>query len=222
VEDFYSLGGDLCVAVNCRVMAAVSAHGDACQAAWIIVNTINLDMFIDGKFVLRNCWRMLCISLFVCACGPLAKAHQGPPFPIIVDQKVGPCSISVWTDPDIGIGTFFVIVDPLPGGTVPGDLKIDLGIQPVSGRLAEVIYPLQRDNGRGQVQYNGQIQFDRQEFWRVRVSLKSSAGDGEATAQVEATPPGFGRWDLLFYLAPFLLIAVMFYRGIRKKRNAMH
>ena len=43
-----------------------------------------------------------------------ARAHDGPPFPILVDQKVGPCMISVWTDPDVGTGTFFVIVSALP------------------------------------------------------------------------------------------------------------
>lgn len=173
------------------------------------------------KFISLNWSRFFLFLLFLCVLNPQAKAHQGPPFPIIVDQKVGPCQISVWTDPDIGFGTFFVLVDPLPNNTVPNDLKIDLSVQPVSGRLAEVVYPLQRDNGRGQVQFNGQAEFDRQEFWKVRVSLRSSAGNGEISSQVEATPPGFGRWDLLFYLAPFVFIAAMFYRGIRKKRKKL-
>ena len=44
-----------------------------------------------------------------------AQAHNGPPFPIIENQKVGPCIISLWTHPDVGTGTFFVLVDPLPG-----------------------------------------------------------------------------------------------------------
>src|SRR5690606_31855498 len=53
------------------------------------------------------------------------RAHEGPPFPIIVDERVGPYVVSVWTDPDIGIGTFFVVLeppgdDPLPEGTGGG------------------------------------------------------------------------------------------------------
>jgi hypothetical protein len=74
----------------------------------------------------------------------------------------------------------------------------------------------------GQLQYNAQAEFDRQELWRVRLVIQSSLGDGEAMAQVEVTPPGFGRWDLLLYLLPFLLVAFLWFRGIsraRRRRN---
>src|SRR5450755_2501034 len=72
-------------------------------------------------------------ALLVMVCAASASAHNGPPFPIITDQRVGPCIISLWTHPDVGLGTFFVMVEAPPGATIPGDLKIDLGIQPVSG-----------------------------------------------------------------------------------------
>lgn len=148
-----------------------------------------------------------------------AQAHNGPPFAIVVDQVTGPCKISIWTHPDIGTGTFFVLVDPLPGGKIPDDLKVDIGIQPESNRLPEVVYPMQRDNSRGELQYNATVDFDRQDFFRVRVHLQSSAGSGEAISRVEATPAGFGRWDLLFYALPFLFVAAMFYRGVRKRKK---
>ena len=48
-----------------------------------------------------------------------AKAHNGPPFPIIENRRVGPCVISLWTHPDVGTGAFFVFVDPGPGGAIP-------------------------------------------------------------------------------------------------------
>jgi hypothetical protein len=165
-------------------------------------------------------WRWgLIFALSVASLGEFAWAHQGPPFPIVVDKKTGPCVISVWTDPDIGIGTFFVIVDPLPGSKVPDDLKVDLAVTPVSGRLPEVVYATTRDSQRGQVQFNAQVNFDRQEFWKVRVHLSSSVGEGEVISQVEATPPGLGRWDLLFYLLPFLAVVGLFLRGMRKSRK---
>jgi hypothetical protein len=158
---------------------------------------------------------------FLSCSSVLAKAHNGPPFPIITDKQIGSVKIAVWTHPDIGTGTFFVLVDPLPGTSVPNDLKIDLGIQPTNNRLPEVIYPMQRDNGRGEIQYNAQVEFDRQDFFKVRVQVQSSSGSGEVSSQVEATPQGFGRWDLLFYLLPFLLVAALFYRGVRKKRKSL-
>jgi len=154
-----------------------------------------------------------------CGLTPAALAHNGPPFPIITDKRVGPCVIALWTHPDVGTGSFWVMIDPPPGGTVPSDLKVQIAVQPVTGRLPEQTYDTQRDNQRGQIQFsNTAVEFDRQELWRVRVLLASSAGNGEATAQVEVTPPGLGRWDLLLYTLPFLLVAAMWYRGIRKGR----
>lgn len=152
-----------------------------------------------------------------------ASAHNGPPFPIIENKKVGPCIVALWTHPDVGTGAFYVFIEPEPGGAVPDDLKIQIGVQPVTGRLPEVLYAAERVKSRGQVQYNAQADFDRQELWRVRLLIQSAQGSGEATTQVEVTPPGFGRWDLLLYLLPFLLVAALWFRGVsraRQRRNA--
>jgi len=159
-----------------------------------------------------------------CACivlgfAPVARSHNGPPFPIIVDQRVGPCVVSLWTHPDIGLGTFFVMVEAPPGGAIPGDLKIDLGIQPVNGRLAEVIYPTRREDLRGQVEFKTEVNFDRQDFFRARLILHSVQGDGESSASVEATPAGFGRWDLLLYLLPFAGVGFLWFKAAATKRK---
>jgi hypothetical protein len=158
-------------------------------------------------------------TLFAMLCSPDASAHNGPPFPIITDQRVGPCIISLWTHPDVGIGTFFVMVDPSPGSSVPKDLKIQIGVQPVSGRLAEVVYSAWPENQRGQVEFKTEVQFDQQEFWKVRLILASAAGGGEALSKVEATPPGFGRWDLLLYMLPFLAAGFLWFSAINKRRR---
>ena len=136
----------------------------------------------------------------------IIQAHEGPPFPLFVDQKVDGYVVSVWTDPDVGTALFFVIVNGQP----PPDLRVQIGVQPVSGRLAEVFYPAERENVQGRVQYKSQVQFDAQELWRVRVQLQSSqSGNAETVATVEATPPGYGRWDLLIYLVPFLAVGLL-------------
>lgn len=148
-----------------------------------------------------------------------ATAHNGPPFPIIENRKVAGCVISLWTHPDIGTGTFFVIVDAVPGGKIPDDLKVEIGIQPESGRLAEVIYPTVREDSHGQVEFNNSVQFDRDDFFRVRLIVQSSQGSGEALSRVEATPPGYGRWDLLLYLLPFLAVGFLWFRGMSQRRR---
>jgi tetratricopeptide (TPR) repeat protein len=163
--------------------------------------------------------RSLLAPMFALIFVSTAGAHNGPPFPIISDQRVGPCIVSLWTHPDVGTGTFFVMVDAAPGSKIPGDLKIDLGIQPVSGRLAEVIYPTRRENLRGQVEFKTEVNFDAQEFWRARLMLHSAQGNGEASASVEATPPGFGRWDLLLYLLPFAGVGFLWFKAASVKRG---
>jgi hypothetical protein len=174
-------------------------------------------MATSQEFVVQV-WRSCTLACLLALALP-AAAHNGPPFPIITDQRVGPCVISVWTHPDIGMGTFFVLVNPPPGGTVPSDLKIQIGVQPESGRLAEVVYAAWREKLRGQVEFKTEVQFDADEMWRVRLILDSSQGKGEALSRVEATPTGFGRWDLLLYLLPFLAVGFLVFRGVMKTRS---
>lgn len=150
--------------------------------------------------------------------GPVS-AHNGPPFPIIENRHVGPCVVALWTHPDVGTGTFFVLVDPAPGGKIPSDLKISIGVQPESGRLPEVIYRTERDNSGGLVEYKTSAEFDRDEFWRIRLILQSSEGNGEALSRVEATPPGYGRWDLLLFMLPFLAVAVLWFWSMARRRG---
>jgi hypothetical protein len=162
----------------------------------------------------RRC--ILATSLLLAFCCR-TFAHNGPPFPILTDQRVGPCVISLWTHPDVGTGTFFVMVDPLPGASVPADLKIQIGVTPVSGRLPEAMYWAWREKLRGQVEFKSEVQFDQDEIWKVRLVLQSSAGGGEARSQVEATPPGFGRWDLLLFALPFLGAGFLWFGLIAKR-----
>lgn len=158
----------------------------------------------------------ICFILFFCG---RTFAHDGPPFPIVVDQPVGPCIISVWTDPDIGQGSFFVMIQPPPNGSIPNDLQVQLFVQPVSGRLPEATYRAEREDLRGQLQYKTLVNFDVQEKWRIRVKLDSAQGSGETEAFVEPTPPGLGRWDLLLYLLPFLAIGFLWLRAFVTKRH---
>jgi hypothetical protein len=158
--------------------------------------------------------RYLATALLFFSFSARALAHDGPPFLIVVDQQVGPCVISVWTDPDIGQGSFFVITQ-----SPPNDLTVDVAVRPTSGRLPEATYTAVREDLKGQVQYKTFVKFDAQEKWRVRVTLYSSQGKGETLAFVEPTPQGLGRWDLLLYLLPFLAIAFLWVRAFLSKRS---
>jgi len=145
------------------------------------------------------------------------SAHEGPPFPLFVDQKVDRYVISLWSDPDVGDALFFVIVSA--PAQLPPDFQVQIGVQPASGRLPEAFYAGTRESVSGQVQYRALVHFDAEELWRVRVRLQSSEGTSETTATVEATPPGYGRWDLLVYLLPFLAVGVLWAVAIRKTKR---
>jgi len=145
-----------------------------------------------------------------------ASAHEGPPFPLLVDQKVDRYLVSVWTDPDVGTAQFFVIVSAQDSAELPADLRVQIGVQPVSGRLAETFYAAEREDLQ-QIQYRADVHFDAEELWRVRVRLESAQGNAETLATVEATPPGYGRWDLLLYLFPFLAIGALWAIALIRK-----
>jgi hypothetical protein len=146
-----------------------------------------------------------------------ASAHEGPPFPLFVDQKVDRYLVSVWTDPDVGTGLFFVIISGQDSAELPADLRVQIGVQPVTGRLTETFYEAHRENLQNQIQYKAEVQFDAEELWRVRVRLESAQGISETTATVEVTPPGYGRWDLLLYLFPFLAIGLLWAIALIRK-----
>jgi len=154
---------------------------------------------------------------------PLASAHTGPPTPLLVKHMMGPYVVSVWADPEVGTGTFFIELEPFPGGAMADDITVHVGVQPLSGRLAEARYPAWRQEMRGRVQYRADVPFDVQELWRVRIIVHSALGSGEATLQVETIPPGLGHWDVLLYVSPFLAVGVLWLQMVlyRRKRHRL-
>src|SRR5688572_12373430 len=97
--------------------------------------------------------RILLAAWFLTLDSLPALAHEGPPYPIIVDKAAGPCMLSVWADPDVGTGTFFIILEPHEGGAIPPDIKVEIAVRPLSGRLPEARYSGEREQLRGRLQF---------------------------------------------------------------------
>ena len=140
---------------------------------------------------------------------PLANAHTGLPAPLLVDHMIGPYLVSVWADPEVGSGTFFIRLEPPSGGAIPSDTTVQVGVQPVSGRLTEARYPTRRQEVGGHAQYKAEVPLDTQELWRVRIVVQSVGGSGEAIVDVETIAPGLGHWDVFLYLFPFLAVGFL-------------
>ncbi len=147
-----------------------------------------------------------------------ARAHDGPPFPLLVDEITGPYKVSVWAHPDIGAGAFWVFVELADGGKVE-DVEVTVSVTPKSGRLPEASYQARTEETGRRVQYQAEVEFDAQEYWQVRFQVAGPAGKGELTSEVEATPPGLGQWDFAMYLFPFVLLAGLWVFGVIRYRH---
>jgi len=155
-----------------------------------------------------------------CASAP-AWAHVGPPYPIMQNRKVGPFNVEVWSNPDVGTGSFYIIVDPPKGSslTVPSDMKVQVTVQPVSKRLPEATYGAWREKLLDHVEFKALVPFDKEETWHIRIVFSSSTANGVAESDVPVTPTLLGRWDLLLFLLPFVGIGVLWFKAASVRRT---
>jgi len=168
--------------------------------------------------------RAACLVMLVClgmmAARP-ASAHTGPPYPLIVDEVIGEYLVSVWADPDIGVGTFYLVAEAVEGRAPADPTRVGFHVEPVSGRLAEVSYEATPEESRVGAQFVARVPFDRGEFWHVRITVEGPGGSGEMRADVEATPDGsIGPIGLVVYAIPFVLVAVLWIRVTIARRRA--
>lgn len=154
-----------------------------------------------------------------------AVAHEGPPFPILVDQKIPGYLVSVWADPDIGKGEFYVVLEPAEDRSPAADqtgssLQVEVWVQPVSKRLEKVSYPAKQQPMRNRIQFLAEPHFDQQEMWSVGIVIRPSSGPpSELATEVEATPPGAGPWDVLIYLFPFAFFGGLWALAFLRRRQ---
>jgi hypothetical protein len=117
-------------------------------------------------------------------------------------------------------GRFFVKVRPSSGttvSTVPDDLKVEIGVQPVNQSSPETFYAASRELPDGQ--YAAEAPFDTEKSWQIRVRLQSSRGVNETTTYIGASPPGPGQWQLLLYSLPFISVGGLWLRVYRLRRG---
>ena len=165
-------------------------------------------------------WRIwLAVALLFLSGSAAMWAHIGPPYPIMQDRKIGPLTVEVWSNPDVGTGSFFIVIDAPKGGSVPSDMKVQVSVQPVSGRLPVKTYDAWRDRLRDRVEFKAEAPFDKEETWKVEVALSSKEISGETGTNVEVTPALLGRWDLLLFLLPFLGVGFLWFKAVTTKRR---
>ena len=149
-----------------------------------------------------------------------ATAHEGPPFPVVMDAPLGDYVVSVWTDPDIGIGTVFVVLETVEGVELSGEARVRVGVEPLAGWREEVTYDAPPQAVRRGARHFTEVTMERGEMYRLRVTVDGPLGSGEASAEVEATPDGtIGPIGLLLYPLPFLAVGFLWLKAALGRRG---
>jgi hypothetical protein len=164
------------------------------------------------------------VSFMLTAFSARVSGHSGPPYPILSDQVAGPYLISVWTDPDTTDdgsrgGQFWIRIHLADGGEVPPKTHATVSISAVD-RLESA-----REGSASPVRGDITNQFaamemDHEGSFGVLVRIEGPRGRATVTSSVDATydlrPP---RWLFLLYLAPFVLVGLLWGRLIVRRRR---
>ncbi|QDV04647.1 hypothetical protein Poly30_01380 [Planctomycetes bacterium Poly30] len=142
------------------------------------------------------------------AFAPLALAHDGPPYPICVDEVMGSITLSIWADPDVGEGTFYYYLDP-----PTGDVQVEARALFRGAAETEVSAISVDPQARAPYQQIGTLPFEQQGPWTLTFSLMDGGKAlGEIELDVDVTPPGMGRLYLVWYAIPFLAAVAIWLR----------
>jgi hypothetical protein len=160
-----------------------------------------------------------------------ARAHSGPPFPIVTDAVRGPYTISIWTDPDatdngaLG-GQFWIVINP--SGTsqsLPPDTRAVVTVEPTSNtsRTHTTTISTRTEPVRGDITNQfGAVLMDHEGPYAVHVEVTGPMGPASIDAMVEATydlrPPPY---MLVWYLFPFLLAGFLWTRLLLRRRAGL-
>jgi hypothetical protein len=167
---------------------------------------------------MRRAWLIIWLAgWLVLACPLQARAHIGAPYPVLLEEPVGPYTASALADPDVGVGTFYILITLHRGQPVPADTVVTVWVEPEDGHLAEAGYRAERQQTRYGERFVAKVPFDAKGPWQVRLVLEGSAGQGETRLPVKVTPSGTGWLATLACLIPFAILGGLWLKGARRQ-----
>lgn len=150
----------------------------------------------------------------------VVMAHVGAPYPVLLEEPVGPYLLSALADPDVGGGTFYVMVALAEDRPPPIDTTVTVWVEPEDGHITEASYPAERQQTRYGERFVANVPFDEEGPWQVQLVIEGSAGHGETTFPVSVTPSGVGWLATLACLVPFIILGGLWLRGSLRQRTA--
>jgi hypothetical protein len=161
----------------------------------------------------------------VLAAGGEARAHSGPPFPVVQDHVAGPYRLSIWTDPDAtddrsAGGQFWVIVEPSAGGPAPSPPRVTVAARALDREEAAEERVAAAPDPRAPERHFAALVLDHEGRWRVTAAVSGPAGTFTAAADVDATYDQRPAPAVIpFLVLPFLLVGGLWLRGLAVKRR---
>ena len=167
----------------------------------------------------RNLLLLWCLLTWLMG-APVVHAHLGPPYPVLVEQELGPYVVSALADPDVGTGTFIAEVTLADGEPTPPDTLVGVWVRPESGHSDEVGYQAAREMTKSGERFTAKVRFDTEETWHVRFVVEGSAGRGETEFDVKVTPPTPGWLWTTVCLLPFVGLGALWMLGALRSRRS--
>lgn len=151
----------------------------------------------------------------------LGVAHDGPPYPIVSDRRAGPYIMSVWTDPDTTDdetpgGQFWVTFTGESAREPSRDVHVTITATPLRGGPQQSVEAVTNDTGS----HFAALVLDHEGRFRIDVRARGAQGDGDVSAEVDATydlrPAPF---VVVLYALPFVLVGVLWVRLLLRRRR---
>jgi hypothetical protein len=168
---------------------------------------------------MRRAWLIGWLAVCLALAWPLpVMAHVGAPYPVLLEEPVGPYTASAVADPDVGTGTFYIMATLEAGQAVPADTSVTVWVRPEDGHLAEAWVEAERQETRYGERFVAKVPFDTRGPWQVRLTIEGSSGQGETSFPVQVTPSGTGWLATLACLVPFVILGGLWLRGTLRQR----
>lgn len=151
---------------------------------------------------------------------PAVLAHVGAPYPVLLEEEMGSYIVSVLADPDVGTGTFYILLTLRDGEPPPPDARVTLWAEPEDGHRAASRHEAERQETRYGERFVVKVPFDEEGAWQIGLNVEGSTGFGEIAFPVEVTPSGIGWLATLACLLPFVLLGGLWLRGTMRQRQA--
>jgi hypothetical protein len=138
---------------------------------------------------------------------------------VLLEEAAGPYLVSALADPDVGTGTFYVMITLADGTPAPVDTTVTLRVEPEDGHLPPATHQAPRQETRYGERFVAEVPFDVEGPWQVGLLVDGPAGSGQVSFPVRVTPSGTGWLATLACLVPFLFLGALWLRGARRQRR---